>query len=94
MITRIVKMTFIPGKENDFLEIFYASKKKIRSFEGCHELKLLQAKNIFFTYSRWESEEHLNNYRDSELFVETWKKTKALFAEKPEAWSCESELKV
>ncbi len=42
-----------------------------------------------FTYSYWESEAHLNTYRHSDLFRETWAKTKVLFADKPEAWSIE-----
>ena len=42
---------------------------------------------IFFTYSHWESEAHLNHYRFSEFFKDTWGKTKALFADKPQAWS-------
>ena len=55
-------------------------------------LELLQDKNfpnIFSTYSYWESENHLNTYRDSELFEEVWASTKVLFAEKPIAFSSE-----
>jgi heme-degrading monooxygenase HmoA len=40
-----------------------------------------------FTYSQWDSEESLNAYRQTELFVQTWKRTKTLFQEKAEAWS-------
>lgn len=87
MITRIVKMTFRPEACEDFLLIFNESKKLIRGFEGCSELKLLRAGNIFFTYSTWADEQHLNNYRHSELFENTWRRTKALFADKPEAWT-------
>ncbi len=92
MIIRIVKMTFVPEKVASFLEVFVASKNKIRNFEGCSHLDLLNDINdttIFFTYSIWESEEHLNKYRSSELFSATWTKTKILFAAKPEAWSLE-----
>ena len=92
MIIRIVKMTFIPEKVNDFLEIFNASKHLIRNFEGCSHLELLNdinSPNIFFTYSYWQSENALNNYRNSELFGSVWKKTKILFAAKTEAWSVE-----
>lgn len=77
-------MTFRPEKIDEFLEIFDSSKEKIRAFEGCLHLELLRDINsptIFFTYSHWESEEDLNNYRKSELFVATWAKTKTLFAE-------------
>ena len=93
MIIRIVKMTFEPSKVNDFLKVFDASKERIRNFEGCSHLKLLNdvsSRNIFFTYSHWESEDHLNTYRDSELFKTTWAQTKVLFAAKPEAWSVEA----
>jgi len=90
MIIRIVKMTFDPEKVNDFLKVFEESKNKIRNFEGCTHLDLLQDidhKNIYFTYSHWHSPEHLHNYRYSELFISTWAKTKNLFSGKPEAWS-------
>ena len=83
-------MCFISGKEKEFREIFEQSKDKIRGFEGCTHLELLndvQHPNVFFTYSKWESEKHLDNYRHSELFNSTWNKTKVLFSEKPEAWT-------
>lgn len=90
---RIVKMAFIEGKEKDFLEIFNANKQKIASFPGCQSLKLLNdlnSPNIFFTYSHWDHEASLENYRKSELFAAVWKETKQLFAAKAEAWSVEA----
>jgi quinol monooxygenase YgiN len=90
MIVRVVKMTFVAEKLDDFLAVFAASKDKIRNFEGCQHLELLQDtkhKNILFTYSHWDSEAHLEEYRNSELFKTTWAKTKVLFAGKAEAWS-------
>ncbi|MCW3085151.1 MAG: antibiotic biosynthesis monooxygenase [Bacteroidetes bacterium] len=90
MIIRIVKMTFVPEKVNDFLEIFNTSKLLIRHFEGCTHLELLNdinQPNIFFTYSHWQQESDLNNYRDSQLFAGVWARTKILFNAKPEAWS-------
>lgn len=90
MITRIVKMTFRPEACADFVEVFNQSKHLIRGFEGCRYLELLREKpegNIFFTYSRWEGEEHLENYRHSQLFADTWARTKVLFADKPQAWT-------
>ncbi len=92
MIIRIVKMTFIPEKVNEFLDIFNLSKELIRHFEGCSHLELLNDINsdvIFFTYSYWENEQALNTYRNSELFMSVWSKTKILFAAKTEAWSVE-----
>lgn len=92
MLIRIVKMTFIPEKTGDFLDVFNSSKEKIRNFEGCKNLELLRDVNnrsVYFTYSHWESEAALENYRNSELFKSTWEKTKILFASKAEAWSVE-----
>lgn len=90
MLTRIVKMEFQSDKVSDFLNNFEIIKSKIRNFPGCQHLELLQDKNqpeIIFTYSIWDSEEALNNYRKSELFGEVWPNTKSLFRSKPEAWS-------
>ena len=90
MFVRIVKMTFEPSKTKQFIENFNKNKQKIRNFNGCRLLELYNDKNnpaIFFTYSYWETEEHLNIYRNSELFKTVWAKTKVLFAAQPEAWS-------
>ena len=90
MLIRIVRMTFKPESVSAFLENFESQKHSIRNFAGCRHLELWQDhsdKNIFVTYSHWESEEALNKYRDSELFKSVWSFTKALFAEKPQAFS-------
>jgi heme-degrading monooxygenase HmoA len=39
------------------------------------------------TYSIWDSEEVLEQYRDSELFKSVWTFTKTLFSDKPTAFS-------
>lgn len=90
MLVRIVKMEFQADKVDEFLSNFEANKTKIRAFEGCNFLELYRDQNnrtIFFTYSYWDSEDDLNNYRHSELFKGVWAKTKPLFNAKPEAWS-------
>lgn len=90
MLIRIVRMTFQEEKVADFLEIFRNSKEKIRAFEGCQHVELLQdlhQPNVYSTYSHWQTEEHLNRYRSSELFGQVWPATKALFSDKPQAWS-------
>lgn len=92
MIKRIVKLTFQEKHIPSFLEIFEANKDRIRGFEGCEHLELWRAKqpnNVLFTYSYWKDEDALNAYRKSTFFAATWKKTKALFAERAEAWSIE-----
>ncbi len=86
-------MTFKSDKVADFLKIFDASKQYIRNMEGCSHLQLLNDINsptIFFTYSHWQTENDLNNYRNSELFAGVWGKTKILFESKAEAWSVRS----
>ena len=93
MIQRIVKLTFRPEHTDEFEQIFEESKHHIRAREGCLRLELLRGTAdpaIYFTYSYWRSEADLNAYRKSELFGRTWKRTKALFAARPEAWSTES----
>jgi len=95
MIVRVVKMTFQSGKQTEFEKIFSAASPKIRSFEGCLGLKLFvdhDNEQVYFTYSHWESLNHLNNYRSSGLFNQTWKETKVLFADKAEAWSLDELL--
>jgi heme-degrading monooxygenase HmoA len=90
MIVRIVWMTFKEEKIEEFLNIFKENQELISGFEGCISLKLLRDidnKNKFFTISEWNQENELENYRKSELFEKTWKKTKLLFDSKPNAWS-------
>lgn len=90
---RIVKMSFDPLKTALFLETFEHNKTKIRSFKGCNRLELYRDKqhsHIFFTYSFWASEKHLDQYRQSELFKSVWSKTKPLFNAPPQAWSVEA----
>nr|WP_299340345.1 antibiotic biosynthesis monooxygenase [Allomuricauda sp.] len=90
MLVRIVKLTLKPENIPSFEQIFNDSKKKIVAFEGCTFLELYQDlnhPNIFFTYSFWENEAALDNYRSSSFFINVWGQTKKLFQEKPEAWS-------
>jgi len=90
MFVRIVKMSFDENKIEEFLGNFHQNKDKIRSFKGCSFLELYRDKNqenIFFTYSYWNTEEDLNNYRNSDLFKSVWSKTKVLFNDIPQAWS-------
>lgn len=90
MIKRFVKLEFAPEKIEEFMSVFHNSKDKIRAFDGCHEMELFKStaqENVMFTVSIWESEDHLNAYRHSDLFIATWEKTKMCFNGKPEAWS-------
>ena len=90
MFVRIVKMSFAKAHIDAFLENFDAKKEAIRNFEGCQFLELYRDKQdtqVFFTYSYWDTEAHLENYRNSGLFKTVWAKTKPFFNNKPQAWS-------
>ncbi|MFD2552262.1 putative quinol monooxygenase [Bizionia sediminis] len=90
MLIRIVKLGFKPEHINTFTANFHKNKQAIRNFEGCEFLELYQDnqnKHVFFTYSYWRSAQHLEHYRQSDLFQQIWAATKPLFNMKPEAWS-------
>ncbi|NNE25557.1 MAG: antibiotic biosynthesis monooxygenase [Saprospiraceae bacterium] len=93
MIVRVVKMEFKSECIEAFKALFEERKENIRNFPGCQYLELLQGlppkNNIFFTYSYWDSEDELNNYRYSELFKSTWDLTKKMFSQKAQAISLE-----
>lgn len=94
---RIVKMTFDPDKVEEFLANFEKVKEQIRAFEGVEYLELLNDRNstnIYFTYSKWKSDEDLEKYRHSDLFKSVWAVTKPMFIEKAEAWSVDSIAKL
>ncbi len=70
--------------------MFEKKKALIRASKGCQLLELYQDKKnpeLFFTYSYWNTEQDLENYRNSEFFISTWQQTKLYFNGKPEAWS-------
>ena len=93
MIIRIVKLTIHPDKTEEFKSIYEAHMEQIKGMIGCEKLELLQEKgrysNVVMTYSYWQSEDDLEAYRNSELFLKVWKTVKPLFCAKPEAWSLE-----
>ncbi|MRT92865.1 putative quinol monooxygenase [Ancylomarina sp. 16SWW S1-10-2] len=90
MIVRFVKLKLQSQHIADFKKFTEGEKKDIIAFDGCSFLEILQDinnKNLFFSYSHWESEEALNRYRDSAFFKGNWKQVKQWFAAKAEAWS-------
>ncbi|QSE96112.1 putative quinol monooxygenase [Fulvivirga lutea] len=97
MLIRVVRMTFEQKNVDDFLAVFNESKDRIRNFPGCQHLELLKdynQPNIFSTYSIWDDETALDAYRHSELFEGVWAKTKALFSDKPMAFSSKKYIEV
>ncbi len=90
MLTRIVKMHFDAEFVPTFITLFKNLKPQIMAFDGCQQVNLLQDKtdkNTFFTISIWQSEAHLENYRNAAFFKQTWAKVKPNFTSKAEAWS-------
>ncbi len=90
MLVRIVRLTLKPEFESDFKQVFEEKKDLIAGFKGCTKVNLLQDTsnaNVFFTISEWESETDLDNYRNSEVFRETWANVKQWFGAPPIAHS-------
>ena len=90
MFVRIVKMSFKADKIEKFLANFDKKKEDIRNSSGCSLLELYRDQtdpNIFFTYSYWNKEQDLEDYKNSALFKDIWSKTKIMFNDKPLAWS-------
>jgi len=97
MITRIVRLSFEAQHIDTFLQVFEETKEDIRSFDGCQYLELMQDHdhlNVYYTHSKWTSDEALQRYRKSDLFQNTWLRTKVLFNAKPLAYSLKSVLVV
>jgi heme oxygenase (mycobilin-producing) len=93
MISRIVKMTFRLEEAEAFETLFESKKPLIAGSKGCLGVELLKETSstkhgiVYFTRSLWDDEKSLELYRASSLFDETWRDTKAKFADKPQAWS-------
>jgi hypothetical protein len=89
-VTRIVRLVFKPELIEKFMEIYNSSYELIRYSPGCTYLELMrdqELENVYYTYSKWQSDQDLQEYRKSELFSRTWAKTKLLFDDKPQAFS-------
>jgi len=90
MITRVVRLTFIPENRTAFIEIMRRHHQLIRNFKGCYDLNSYQdikEPNVFFTISIWQDETALNDYRHSDFFKTLWSQLKPMFADKAVAHS-------
>ena len=91
-----MKIKLKPGSSEAFSKLFRKSEAAIVAQPGCRSLELLHATgdpDLVFTFSRWENEEALQEYRASGLFLSTWTEVKKLFSDKAEAWTlAESQL--
>jgi heme-degrading monooxygenase HmoA len=89
-VTRIVKLGISEKYRDAFRQFTHLQKGEILSFKGCRSLEILNSiadPEIFFTISRWESEDDLTNYRNSPFFTDNWLRIKVWFSQKAEAWS-------
>jgi|SRR5690554_411182 len=93
MIIRIVELNIQRDELVKAGSLLEEVSSKVRSMNGCSHLHILedmhQAGHIT-TYSHWESEQHLNDYRKSVIFRNFWGAIKPLFASPARAWSSES----
>ncbi|MCP4460350.1 MAG: antibiotic biosynthesis monooxygenase [Cytophagales bacterium] len=90
MLIRIVRMTFDQSKVEEFKLLFDEVQTKIQNFPGCQHVELcadVSDSSVFYTFSKWDSEEALEAYRTSDFFDDTWVRTKVLFDGKAEAYS-------
>jgi quinol monooxygenase YgiN len=90
MILRIVKLHFTEKGLETFEISINEYVDAIKSQDGCKELMIykdVMCQHTILTYSKWDSIEHLNNYRKSETFGKIWPETKKLFSKKPEVYS-------
>ena len=85
-------MEFKEENLSNFYTLFQKVRGQISAFPGCLTLKIYSDKSdksVIFTYSEWVSEEHLNHYRSSTLFRNTWAETRTWFKAAAAAWSLE-----
>ena len=94
---RVVTLSFKEEHINDFKQFFESRKMRIRNSEGCLHLELWQdtsSPEIFYTYSIWKEERYLEQYRTSDLFLDTWSIVRKWFIEKPVAFSATKQITV
>jgi len=90
-------MEFQSAHVDDFLTHFDTIKSLIRNFPGVQHLELhrdASQPNVFYTYSKWNSESDLEAYRGSDLFKSTWGQVKIWFKANAQAFSLQEELVV
>ena len=95
MIKRLVKMEFDSEQIEEFIMFVTPLKAKIKAVQGCLHLEFwrgIDSPTTIFTYSMWDSDYDLEQYRQSELFKETWAVTKQYFSDKPYAISVQEIL--
>lgn len=87
-ILRVVRMTLVPSEVENFKSHFSCIQSEIVAMPGCRSVHLCVDKDAphrLTTFSIWDSEMDLNNYRKSEWFGQIWPQTKAKLERPAEA---------
>ncbi len=85
-LIRLVRLTFKHDFIESFLELYKSHHDLLVKQAGFHSVILindLDQPNVFLTLSLWRSKDHLERYRQSEVFSSTWSKIKPWFANPP-----------
>jgi len=88
-------MEFKPDHVDDFRAHFKTVAHLIRGFPGVRHLELHRdagQANVFYTYSKWDREEDLELYRQSDLFKGAWTLARSWFSQSAQAFSLREEL--
>ncbi len=99
MITRIVLLPLQVERQKEFELLFNQIRPIILSFEGCISLELLEEKASSvsianrFTYSKWQSEDALQKYLESDFFLVSWPLIKNCLHSKAQAWTLHGDIK-
>lgn len=90
MLTRIVQLSVKENSCEQFESFFRNNHPIISSFPGCSTVRLqkdMDNKNTYFTISEWNSDQDLEDYRNSDFFKRIWPLAKEFFSSPALAWS-------
>ena|SRR5690554_3349467 len=90
MVIRIVELSIQKEKFSLAKKYLAEVAPKVRNSKGCTHLRIvidLHEAGHVTTYSHWNSEDDLNAYRKSEVFINFWSQIKPLFDRPARAWS-------
>jgi len=83
-------MTIRSEERERFIQLFEIHREAISSMPGCQSLQIfhdLDSTCVFFTVSNWQTDDHLQQYRNSMVFKSLWPEVKSLFQSSAEAWT-------
>lgn len=89
-VVRLVRLALRADCVSEFIAYFEAIRKDIAGFDGCLQLEFYRDNEhpgVVYTLSRWSSAEHLEKYRQSDLFKTNWAHVSRWFDDKPQAFT-------